>query len=155
MGVVGACKRRRPTQKLTLSFCDDEGRQRSEFSRTYRRLPFALTAIAFASQLQTSKQSGFYLLQSTTGAPKLVRHSLHTLMGAIGGRAAAAMGYFLRHSALRRPADFLLRALSGRGSLTLGADGEGLSSLLARFGDAKITHISGTPTHWRKVLISG
>ena len=27
--------------------------------------------------------------------------------------------------------------------------------MLTRFGDARITHISGTPTHWRKVLMSG
>ena len=48
-----------------------------------------------------------------------------------------------------------LRALSGQGSLSLGGDGESVGSLLARFGAAGITHISGTPSHWRKVLMSG
>jgi acyl-coenzyme A synthetase/AMP-(fatty) acid ligase len=90
----------------------------------------------------------------TTGAPKLVRHTLRTLMGAIGDAPTQQWATFYdirRYGGLQ----IFLRALSGRGSLTLGAEGEGLSSLLARFGDAKITHISGTPTHWRNVLISG
>jgi acyl-coenzyme A synthetase/AMP-(fatty) acid ligase len=90
----------------------------------------------------------------TTGAPKLVRHSLRTLMGAIGDAPQQQWATFYdirRYGGLQ----ILLRALSGRGSLTLGAEGESLGSLLGRFGDAKITHISGTPTHWRKVLMSG
>jgi acyl-coenzyme A synthetase/AMP-(fatty) acid ligase len=90
----------------------------------------------------------------TTGAPKLVRHTLRTLMGAIGDAPLQQWATFYdirRYGGLQ----IFLRALAGRGSLILGAEGESLSSLLARFGDAKITHISGTPTHWRKVLISG
>jgi acyl-coenzyme A synthetase/AMP-(fatty) acid ligase len=90
----------------------------------------------------------------TTGSPKLVTHTLRTLMGAIGDAPLQQWATFYdirRYGGLQ----IFLRALSGRGSLTLGAVGESLSSLLARFGDAKITHISGTPTHWRKVLISG
>ena len=90
----------------------------------------------------------------TTGPPKLVRHTLRTLMGAIGDAPLQQWATFYdirRYGGLQ----IFLRALSGRGSLILGAEGESVSSLLARFGDAKITHISGTPTHWRKVLISG
>ena len=90
----------------------------------------------------------------TTGPPKLVRHTLRTLMGAIGDAPLQQWATFYdirRYGGLQ----IFLRALSGRGSLILSAEGESVSSLLARFGDAKITHISGTPTHWRKVLISG
>jgi acyl-coenzyme A synthetase/AMP-(fatty) acid ligase len=90
----------------------------------------------------------------TTGAPKLVRHSLRTLMGAIDDAPLQQWATFYdirRYGGLQ----IFLRALSGRGSLMLGTEGESLSSLLARLGDAKISHISGTPTHWRKVLISG
>ena len=75
-------------------------------------------------------------------------------MGAIGDAPLQQWATFYdirRYGGLQ----IFLRALSGRGSLILGAEGESVSSLLARFGDAKITHISGTPTHWRKVLISG
>ena len=90
----------------------------------------------------------------TTGAPKLVRHTLGTLMGAIGDAPSQQWATFYdirRYGGLQ----IFLRALSGRGSLILGAEGESVSSLLSRFGGAKVTHISGTPTHWRKVLISG
>jgi acyl-coenzyme A synthetase/AMP-(fatty) acid ligase len=90
----------------------------------------------------------------TTGAPKLVKHTLRTLTGAIGDAPLQQWATFYdirRYGGLQ----IFLRALGGRGSLTLGAEGETLSSLLARFSEAKITHISGTPTHWRKVLISG
>ena len=90
----------------------------------------------------------------TTGAPKLVVHTLATLMGAIADGPLQQWATFYdirRYGGLQ----IFLRALRGRGSLILGAEGEGVSSLLARFGDAKVTHISGTPTHWRKVLISG
>jgi acyl-coenzyme A synthetase/AMP-(fatty) acid ligase len=90
----------------------------------------------------------------TTGSPKLVRHTLRTLMGAIGDAPLQQWATFYdirRYGGLQ----IFLRALSGRGSLILGAEGESLGSLLVRFGDAKVTHISGTPTHWRKVLISG
>ena len=90
----------------------------------------------------------------TTGPPKLVRHTLRTLMGAIGDAPLQQWATFYdirRYGGLQ----IFLRALSGRGSLILSAEGESVSSLLARFGAAKITHISGTPTHWRKVLISG
>ena len=48
-----------------------------------------------------------------------------------------------------------LRALAGRGSLRLSGAGEEIGSFLDRLGACGITHISGTPTHWRKALLSG
>ena len=90
----------------------------------------------------------------TTGPPKLVAHTLRTLMGAISDPRLQQWATFYdirRYGGLQ----IFLRALSGRGSLILGTEGESLSLMLARFGDANITHISGTPTHWRKVLMSG
>ena len=90
----------------------------------------------------------------TIGTPKLVAHTLRTLMGAIADPPLQQWATFYdirRYGGLQ----IFLRALSGRGSLILGAQGENLNLTLARFGDAKITHISGTPTHWRKVLMSG
>src|SRR6202041_3686822 len=47
-----------------------------------------------------------------------------------------------------------LRTLAGRGSLTLGSVDEGIDAFLIRLGRAGVTHISGTPSHWRKVLMS-
>ena len=48
-----------------------------------------------------------------------------------------------------------LRALAGSGSLRLSGVDEDIESFLARCGASGITHISGTPTHWRVALFSG
>ena len=90
----------------------------------------------------------------TTGPPKLVVHTLATLTGAIAKGPLQQWATFYdirRYGGLQ----IFLRALQGLGSLTLGANEEDIVSMLGRFGDAGITHISGTPTHWRKVLMSG
>ena len=90
----------------------------------------------------------------TSGPPKLVLHTLRTLMAAIADAPLQQWATFYdirRYGGLQ----IFLRALSGRGSLHLAAAGESVNSLLTRFGAAKITHISGTPSHWRKVLMSG
>ena len=90
----------------------------------------------------------------TSGPPKLVAHSLRTLMGAI---ADAPFQQWATFSDIRRYGglQIFLRAVNGQGSLILAGEGESVSSLLARFGAAGITHISGTPSHWRRVLMSG
>jgi acyl-coenzyme A synthetase/AMP-(fatty) acid ligase len=90
----------------------------------------------------------------TSGPPKLVAHTLRTLTAAI---AEAPLQEWATFYDIRRYGGLqvFLRALSGRGSLQLGAAGESFDSLLRRFGAAKVTHILGTPSHWRKVLMSG
>jgi acyl-coenzyme A synthetase/AMP-(fatty) acid ligase len=90
----------------------------------------------------------------TTGSPKLVAHTLSTLTGAI---ADAPMQQWATFYDIRRYGglQIFLRALLGSGSLIVGAAGEDIGRTLTRFGTAGITHISGTPTHWRKVLMSG
>jgi acyl-coenzyme A synthetase/AMP-(fatty) acid ligase len=90
----------------------------------------------------------------TSGPPKLVAHTLRTLTGAIADAPLQRWATFYdirRYGGLQ----IFLRVLLGRGSLTLGGEGENIRSLLARFGAARITHISGTPSHWRNVLMSG
>ena len=89
----------------------------------------------------------------TSGPPKLVVHTLCGLMGAIAG---APLQHWATFYDIRRYGglQIFLRAMSGQGSLSLAGDGESVGSLLTRFGAAGITHISGTPSHWRKVLMS-
>ena len=48
----------------------------------------------------------------------------------------------------------LLRGLLG-GSLVLSSPHESVVDFLARAAAAGVTHISGTPSHWRKAMISG
>ena len=48
-----------------------------------------------------------------------------------------------------------LRAVIGGGSMVLSEPGEALADHVARLHARGVTHISGTPSHWRKLLMSG
>jgi acyl-coenzyme A synthetase/AMP-(fatty) acid ligase len=93
----------------------------------------------------------------TSGAPKMVVHTLAGLTGAIkpaaAGSAPPVWGTFYdirRYGGLQ----ILLRALLGEGSMALAEPGEALADQLARFGRRRVTHLTGTPSHWRRVLMS-
>jgi acyl-coenzyme A synthetase/AMP-(fatty) acid ligase len=89
----------------------------------------------------------------TSGPPKLVVHTLRTLTGEI---AEAPLRQWATFYDIRRYGglQIFLRALSGRGSLHLCGFEESVESFLIRLGAASISHILGTPSHWRKVLMS-
>jgi acyl-coenzyme A synthetase/AMP-(fatty) acid ligase len=95
----------------------------------------------------------------TTGRPKLVLHTLKTLMGAFGdgvGTAGAALVWSTFYDVRRYGGlQVLLRALAGGGSMLLSDPEEAPGAFLRRAGDAQVTHISGTPSHWRRALMSG
>jgi acyl-coenzyme A synthetase/AMP-(fatty) acid ligase len=97
------------------------------------------------------------LTSGTTGLPKLVVHTLATLTGAF--RAAAPNGcervwstfYDIhRYGGLQ----IFLRAILSGGSLVLSGAAEPTAAFLARAGARGVTHISGTPSHWRRALMS-
>jgi acyl-CoA synthetase (AMP-forming)/AMP-acid ligase II len=48
-----------------------------------------------------------------------------------------------------------LRAVLSGSPLVLSSAGEPMHDFLARAGAARVTHISGTPSHWRRALMSG
>jgi acyl-coenzyme A synthetase/AMP-(fatty) acid ligase len=90
----------------------------------------------------------------TSGPPKLAVHTLRTLVGAIGEQPLQQWATFYdirRYGGLQ----IFLRALSGQGSLQLSGVDEPIESFLDRVGASGVTHISGTPTHWRKALMVG
>jgi acyl-coenzyme A synthetase/AMP-(fatty) acid ligase len=95
----------------------------------------------------------------TTGRPKPVLHTLKTLMGAIsdGVGAAGEPPVWSTYYDVRRYGGLqvLLRALAGTGSMVLSDPEEAPGSFLRRAGQSKVTHISGTPSHWRRALMSG
>jgi len=102
-------------------------------------------------------QSEWVLFTSgTTGAPKMVAHSLPGLTGAIGPRSDAEKIVWGTFYDIRRYGglQILLRALIGGASLVLSESGEAVADFLARLGDAGVTHLTGTPSHWRRALMS-
>jgi acyl-CoA synthetase (AMP-forming)/AMP-acid ligase II len=98
------------------------------------------------------------LTSGTSGSPKMIVHTLASLMAPIesGDKTPnphIVWGTFYdirRYGGLQ----IFLRALMGGGSLVLCHAGEPIADHLARLGAHGATHISGTPSHWRRVLMS-
>jgi acyl-coenzyme A synthetase/AMP-(fatty) acid ligase len=93
----------------------------------------------------------------TSGRPKMVRHTLAGLTGAIKpsppGAPTPTWATFYdirRYGGLQ----ILLRALLGNASLILSDPHEPVADHLKRLGARGVTHISGTPSHWRRALMA-
>jgi acyl-coenzyme A synthetase/AMP-(fatty) acid ligase len=107
---------------------------------------------------RASERTEWVLLTSgTTGAPKLTAHTLCTLSGAMTGPgplgAGAVWSTFYdmrRYGGLQ----IFLRAMLGGGSMVLSSAAEPVGDFLTRAGAQGVTHISGTPSHWRRALMS-
>ena len=97
------------------------------------------------------------LTSGTTGRPKLVVHSLASLVGPLeAGPAGSGLVWSTFYDVRRYGGlQILLRALVGGGSLVLSHRGESVGDFLARGGAAGVTHLLGTPSHWRRALMSG
>jgi acyl-CoA synthetase (AMP-forming)/AMP-acid ligase II len=73
--------------------------------------------------------------------------------GALGQEADVVWGTFYdmrRYGGLQ----IFLRAVLGRGSFVMSGAGESTGDYLVRLGAHRVTHVSGTPSHWRRVLMS-
>jgi acyl-coenzyme A synthetase/AMP-(fatty) acid ligase len=97
------------------------------------------------------------LTSGTTGAPKMLVHSFASLTApigsALGQRADVVWGTFYdirRYGGLQ----IFLRAVLGPGSFVLSGAGEPIGDYLVRLGAHEATHVSGTPSHWRRALMS-
>jgi acyl-CoA synthetase (AMP-forming)/AMP-acid ligase II len=93
----------------------------------------------------------------TAGQPKMVVHTLQSLAGHLFGGAASAKGpTWCTFYDIRRYGgmQILLRALIGGGSLVLSWPDEAPGAFLARAAAAGATHFLGTPSHWRRALMT-
>lgn len=97
------------------------------------------------------------LTSGTSGVPKMVVHSLASLIAPIGAGqrldGAVVWGTFYdirRYGGLQ----IFLRAIVGGASLVLPCAGEPIADHLERVGRCGVTHLSGTPSHWRRALMS-
>ena len=93
----------------------------------------------------------------TTGAPKLVAHYLEGLLGAITKAPSrerpivwATFYDIRRYGGLQ----IFLRAVTGGTTLVLSDQDEALPDYLSRCRAAGVTHMSGTPSHWRRLLMT-
>jgi acyl-coenzyme A synthetase/AMP-(fatty) acid ligase len=115
-------------------------------------------AIASMKAFPVSSRTAWVLATSgTTGVPKLVAHDLAGLTAAMqaGSPAdgATTWGTFYdirRYGGLQ----IFLRAVLGGASLVLSHAGEPLDEHLQRLAQHGVTHLSGTPSHWRRALMS-
>ncbi len=96
------------------------------------------------------------LTSGTTGQPKMAIHTLASLAGPLEDGVVATGTVWSTFYDVRRYGglQMLLRALLGGGSMILSDANESPTDFLTRLGKGGVTHISGTPSHWRRALMS-
>lgn len=116
-----------------------------------------LPVAAYEGALSEPCATEWVLLTSgTTGIPKMVVHSLAGLTAAITTPPPrdkptvwATFYDIRRYGGLQ----IFLRAMLGDSSLVLSQAGEPIVDHLHRLAASDVTHISGTPSHWRRTIM--
>ncbi len=97
------------------------------------------------------------LTSGTTGTPKLVVHSLSSLGGTLPRQRPGPETVWSTFYDIRRYGglQIYLRAVLSGVPLVLSSREESTADFLERAAAHGVTHISGTPSHWRRALMSG
>jgi acyl-CoA synthetase (AMP-forming)/AMP-acid ligase II len=122
------------------------------------RVPCAPTIVPMrASPLPRVHTEWVLMTSGTTGVPKMVVHDLESLTAAMRASSpadgATVWGTFYdirRYGGLQ----IYLRAVCGGASLVLSSAGEPVADRLARLAQHGVTHLSGTPSQWRRALMT-
>jgi acyl-coenzyme A synthetase/AMP-(fatty) acid ligase len=97
------------------------------------------------------------LTSGTTGLPKLVAHTLSTLTAGIGSSLHSMdVPTWSTFYDIRRfgGLQIFLRAMLSGSTMVLSETNEPVADFLWRAVHSGVTHISGTPSHWRHALMS-
>jgi acyl-coenzyme A synthetase/AMP-(fatty) acid ligase len=120
------------------------------------RIACGVTLTLMPTRRSALRASEWVLLTSgTTGAPKMLQHTLAGLAGAIGTteNRGTVWGTFYdmrRYGGLQ----IFFRSMLGGGSFVVGSVDESIGDYLTRLAANGTSHVLGTPTHWRRVLMS-
>lgn len=97
------------------------------------------------------------LTSGTTGSPKMLVHSLNTLAACIDrGDPSPRPPVWSTFYDIRRYGGIIifLRALLTGASMVLSSAEESVASFLERAAACGVTHMTGTPSYWRRALMS-
>jgi hypothetical protein len=99
------------------------------------------------------------LTSGISDVPEIVGHTLESLCGAIiaDGPVQPTPPVWATFSDIRRDGGLriFLRAIIGGGSIVLSESGEPIADHIARLAARGVTHVSGSPSDWRRLLTSG
>ena len=135
--------------------CDENSSYAGE-SDALLRLPVR-SLVAATKPVDVSVSTEWILLTSgTSGVPKMAVHNVATLTAAIKASQNGTDVVWGTFYDIRRYGgmQILLRALLGTGSLVLSDADEAPADHLLRLAAHKVTHLTGTPSHWRRALMS-
>jgi acyl-coenzyme A synthetase/AMP-(fatty) acid ligase len=96
------------------------------------------------------------LTSGTTGVPKMVAHTVAGLTASFAAKPSDPSVVWGTYYDIRRYGglQIFLRAALGGTSLVLSSPGEPVADHLDRLAAHGVTHLLGTPTHWRRALMS-
>lgn len=118
-------------------------------------LPLSASTSTWAVDSLAKRTEWVLLTSGTTGFPKLVLHTFSSLTNPINNATTVTTPVWSTFYDIRRYGGLqvLLRAALSRAKVVLQEPQEELRAFLIRVSSEGVTHMSGTPSHWRKALM--